>query len=113
MSRNFRSSSLSRQVIHIQPQAAPKPPMGAPCNGCGLCCLVEPCPVGVVLSRSSSGPCKALRWDEDGKLYRCGALGSGLQARVLGRWIAAGSGCDCNLEPVPSVTIDDSKPADL
>ena len=27
------------QVVHIHPGAPPKPPEGAPCNGCGLCCL--------------------------------------------------------------------------
>lgn len=100
-----RSGSLRQQVIHIEPLAAPKPPMGAACNGCGVCCLAEPCPVGVLLSRSRSGPCKALRWEPALRQYRCGALGSGWQARLVGRWIAAGAGCDCDLEAAPSRTI--------
>lgn len=93
-----------QQVIHIQPLAATKPALGAPCNGCGLCCLVEPCPLGVLLSGSRAGPCKALQWVEAERQYRCGALGQGqhvlarLRARLVRRWIAAGAGCDCDLE---------------
>jgi hypothetical protein len=125
------SHSPVHQVIHIQPLAAAKPPMGAPCNGCGLCCLAEPCPLGVLLSRSRMGPCKALQWVEDQRQYRCGALSGAsasqvsswwmplhrmqqamgwLKARVLRRWIAAGVGCDCDLEPTPSSTIGVSSP---
>jgi hypothetical protein len=100
------SSNTLAQVIQVHPLAAAKPPVGAPCNGCGLCCLAETCPVGIVLSRSRSGPCKALRWDAAEHQYRCGALGTGLQARVIGRWIAAGAGCDCDLEATPGVTIE-------
>lgn len=120
-----------QQVIHIEAQAAAKPAMGAPCNGCGLCCLAEPCPLGVLLSRSRSGPCKALHWNESIAQYRCGALGKlggplsvrrwaplrwvqagfvRLRLRVVLRWIAAGAGCDCDLEPLPSRTISASSP---
>ena len=106
-------------VIHIQPGAAPKPPLGAPCNGCGVCCLSEPCPLGILLSRRRRGACEAVRWDEALRSYRCGALTDaagvlrpalprGLRwlapvaapwlVRLGRRWIAAGLGCDCNLE---------------
>jgi hypothetical protein len=108
MRQPFSPSNPQQQVIQIHPLAALKPPMGAPCNGCGLCCLAEPCPVGVLLSRSRSGPCKALRWDVAQRQYRCGALGTGWRARLLGRWISVGSGCDCDLEATPSVTIETS-----
>jgi hypothetical protein len=122
----FERHSTTHQVIHIQPQAASKPPMGAPCNGCGVCCLAEPCPLGVLLSCSRTGPCKALQWVPDQHQYRCGALTSTvanqaisrsivmrrvlaamehMRVRVLRRWIAAGVGCDCDLEPAPSSTI--------
>lgn len=111
--------------ILISAQAPPKPALGAPCNGCGVCCLLEPCPLGVVLSGSRKGQCQALRWDADTMMYRCGAitrssevlaqrlptflrraapaLGQGL-AVVAVRWVAAGQGCDCNaeLEPTPA-----------
>jgi len=69
-----------------------------------VCCLAEPCPLGVVLSRRLTGACVALQWD--GARYVCGALtaqSSGLVGRLGGwlvrRWIAAGAGCDCSLEP--------------
>lgn len=103
-----RSNTTVHQIIQIQPHASHKPPVGAACNGCGICCLAEPCPVGVVLSLSRVGPCKALRWVDAERQYRCGALGdcaTGLRARVIGRWIGAGAGCDCDLEGVPSFTI--------
>lgn len=93
--------------------------MGAPCNGCGVCCLIEPCPLGVLLSGRRSGACAALRWHDETARYRCGAMieaKSVLQevlprwlrtlapalapvlGRLAGRWIAAGQGCDCSLE---------------
>ena len=37
-------------LIRIHADAPAKPPVGAPCNGCGVCCLLEPCPLGVLLS---------------------------------------------------------------
>jgi hypothetical protein len=109
----LRHFNPPQQVILIQPLAATKPPMGAPCNGCGLCCLVEPCPLGVVLSRSRTGPCKALQWVQAERQYRCGALPAlstqsllgRLKARLVLRWIGAGAGCDCDLEPGPCATI--------
>lgn len=105
-------------VIHIQPQAAPKPASGAPCNGCGVCCLSEPCPLGMLLSHRRTGACAAVRWDAAANQYRCGAmvdatavlhqaLPPGLRwlasatapllRRLARRWIAAGQGCDSDL----------------
>ncbi|MEK9802796.1 MAG: hypothetical protein VW475_05250, partial [Curvibacter sp.] len=65
---------MPQQIIHIQPAAPSKPAQGQPCNGCGVCCLVEPCPLGQLLSRRRRGACSALRWEEGAALYRCGAL---------------------------------------
>ncbi len=108
------------QIIHIHVAAPPKPPLGAVCNGCGVCCLAEPCPVGAVLSGRRTGACSALRWHDDASLYRCGALVTPVEvvqgalpdalqwlvkplAWALGygarRWIAAGTGCDCSIVP--------------
>ena len=53
---------MSHRVIQIHPEAPRKPSYGLPCNGCGVCCLDEPCPVGVVVSRRRRGPCLALHW---------------------------------------------------
>ncbi len=107
------------QVIHVHPEAPPKPPDGAPCNGCGLCCLAEPCPIGMVISRKRVGACVALQWSPEAGCYRCGVLVrageawqaaasrpglSGMLARgwaqMRWRWvrrhIASGVGCDAN-----------------
>nr|WP_291012425.1 hypothetical protein [Hydrogenophaga sp.] len=99
------------QVIHIHPEAPLKPALGAPCNGCGVCCLAEPCPLGQVISRKRAGACSALRWDSAQRLYRCGVLSdtegvlgnrwrwaAPLLRRLARRWIAAGAGCDASLQ---------------
>ena len=112
----------SRHTIPIHPLAPAKVAVGAACNGCGVCCLFAPCPLGMVLSGRRSGACAALRWDDALAQYRCGAivapqevlsqalprslqgLASALAPamRRLGtRWIAAGTGCDSNLELEP------------
>jgi hypothetical protein len=84
------------RVIRIEALAPAKPAPGSPCNGCGICCLSEPCPAGIVISRRWAGRCTALRWDADTARYRCALLGDGkgLLARLARRWISAGSGCD-------------------
>lgn len=112
------------QVIQIHTQAPAKPSEGAPCNGCGVCCLAQPCPLGMVLSGVRDGACKALRWQDHTGRYACGALSEPdavLRARLPGglawmakplsivlpilarRWIAADTGCDSNLEPLSLV----------
>ncbi|MBB1072918.1 hypothetical protein HUU62_00610 [Rhodoferax sp. 4810] len=109
--------------ILIFAQAPAKPAVGAPCNGCGVCCLLEPCPLGVVLSGARHGRCHALRWQADALIYRCGAitetrevlaqrlpawlhwalplLTSALAVFAM-RWVAAGKGCDCDVELEPA-----------
>lgn len=104
------------RVIHIEPLAPPKPAFGAPCNGCGLCCLAEPCPLGVLVSRKRTGACTALRWNDAESRYRCGMVSdaAGVMGarwrwaapwvqRLARRWISAGSGCDATLEAVAPV----------
>jgi hypothetical protein len=116
------------QIIYMHPSAPRKPPEGEPCNGCGVCCLAQPCPLGVLLSAKTTGACHALRWVDAGGHYRCGAitaphevlqaalpsvLPTGLRRgaamvvapllqRLARRWIAAGAGCDSSLEPLPT-----------
>ncbi|MEO7242119.1 MAG: hypothetical protein ABIW85_04350 [Variovorax sp.] len=100
------------QVLHVHRQAPPKPVFGAPCNGCGLCCLAEPCPLGMVVSRRRHGACDALRFDKAASRYRCGMMTepaeilgrrwrwlAPLVRRLARRWISAGSGCDSTIEP--------------
>lgn len=112
----------SFQTIHIHPQAPAKPAAGQPCNGCGWCCLAEPCPLGVLLSGRRRGACNALQWSAAQGLYRCAAVQAprqalqearwpvlrglarplaGLLGALAGRWIAAGQGCDSTVEAVP------------
>jgi hypothetical protein len=105
---------MSHRVIHIQPDAPPKPAYGQPCNGCGVCCLDEPCPVGVVVSRRRRGACVALEWHAARKHYRC-AMARHPQTHLpwlprwavpwvrslVLRWIAAAKGCDSTLEVGP------------
>ena len=102
----------SPRVIHLHPLAPPKPATGAACNGCGVCCAAEPCPLGIAVSRRRSGACAALRWVDTERRYRCGLLGDhgagaapagklpmSMSRRLVARWIGAGAGCDCDLEP--------------
>ena len=97
--------------IAIHATAPPKPAWGEPCNGCGVCCLSEPCPVGMLISRKRRGRCDALVWSPPDQRYRCGLLATPDQRqsgwpkfvqpmlqRWARRWIAAGVGCDCNIE---------------
>ena len=106
------SHSPDWQVIYVHPAAPAKPPEGTPCNGCGLCCLLEPCPLGMLVSRRRSGTCVALRWSDVDQRYFCGILSdpcgvTGLTqpwalrglAALSRRWIAAGVGCDAPLQP--------------
>ena len=94
-------------VIHIEADAPSKPAEGAPCNGCGVCCLAQPCPVGVLVSGRRQGACAALVWSAGERRYLCGMLSA--PQRHLGvigpwlrgamrRWIAAGAGCDASVD---------------
>lgn len=107
------SNGAIYQTIHLHPLAPPKPALGAACNGCGVCCASEPCPIGVLISRRRSGRCNALLWQADPPRHVCGVLSaperfSGIRSstvnamlRVLAaRSIAAGIGCDADTEVV-------------
>lgn len=106
-------------TIPIHPLAPAKVAVGAACNGCGVCCLFAPCPLGMLLSHRRRGACNALRWDAGLLQYRCGAIVAPREVLTLSlpyvlrslapvlapvlrrvglRWIAAGMGCDSNLE---------------
>ena len=101
---------MSRQVIRIHPDAPPKPAENAACNGCGVCCAAEPCPIGVLVSGRRTGACRALLWADGETRYRCGLAGTPrtvlpwlpgflapLVRRLALRWISAASGCDSSL----------------
>jgi Fe-S-cluster-containing hydrogenase component 2 len=86
------------QPTHIRRAAPAKPAWGEKCNGCGVCCLAEPCPLGLLASRRRRGACAAVEWD--GQRYRCGLLRRTPRwARsAVARWIGAGRGCDSSAE---------------
>lgn len=127
------------RVILLHADAPDKPAEGQACNGCGICCLSELCPLGRLLSApwaglrparpprgtrkpgairrflenwQRRGACRALRWYDEERRYRCGALAeprsllpaalewtAPLLARLARRYIAAGIGCDSSLQP--------------
>lgn len=92
------------QIIHLHSAAPAKPPAGAACNGCGACCATEPCPVGMLLSLKRRGACRQLRWDGSTGRYHCGLMRAEAPRwlrRVAARWIAAGIGCDAELDLAP------------
>ena len=103
-----------QQIIHLRDAAPAKPAMGQACNGCGVCCLAEPCPLGRVLSGRTHGACDALRWAADQRRYQCGAVvdpqgvwpwlpnaAVPLARRLALRWISAAQGCDSDAELMP------------
>lgn len=50
-----------------------KPPEGAPCNGCGQCCIEVQCDLGIVSAPAPEGEiCRALR--HDGGRFACGLI---------------------------------------
>lgn len=117
MENGFRSHSSDGalwRVVQVHASAPAKPVLGAPCNGCGVCCLAEPCPLGVLITRKRRGACAALRWRDADARYVCGAMSeprsvlpTGLRwiapllVRLARRWIAAGIGCDAAVEAAP------------
>lgn len=110
----MRTSGNENQVIWLHPEAPAKPVPGQTCNGCGVCCSAEPCPVARLFLWQWQGACRALEWQSAQGLYRCGMvirpahyvflLPLFLQARVqalVTRWIAANTVCDSVAEARP------------
>ena len=102
---------MTHPVIHLHIEAPPKPLPGAACNGCGVCCAWQPCPLGVLVTGRRHGACAALRWHDADRRYRCTMVDApeaawprlpaalrGPLMRLARRWIAAGAGCDSTLE---------------
>ena len=102
---------MGHRVIYLQPLAPLKPAIGGACNGCGVCCAWQPCPLGMLVSARFSGACRALLWDGGTQRYQCAMvwapqavwprLPAPLRAPLTWlarRWIAAGAGCDSELD---------------
>lgn len=108
---------MEPRVIHLEPAAPIKPAPGRACNGCGVCCAAEPCPLGIVLTGRRVGSCAALQWDPQRSRYLCGALEAPrrwlrwtawlpprVARRLVARWIGAARGCDSDLEAAPAAS---------
>ncbi len=50
------------QTIFLHAAAPPKPAYKDACNGCGVCCAAEPCPIAQLLFWQRKGACPALFW---------------------------------------------------
>ncbi|MFQ6405599.1 hypothetical protein ACIDE9_12600 [Methylophilus sp. 'Pure River'] len=98
------------QVITIHAQAPAKPALGETCNGCGVCCAAEPCPVSLVLLWPHRAPCRALIWSDSAQRYLCGMVSeparflswlpagmNDIASRIFKRWIAADTACDADV----------------
>ena len=80
-----------------------KPPHGAACTSCGLCCLATRCRLSVLVYGDGPGPCPAVRFDAlessscnvvaDPTAYRPGGDAAELRAAAL-LLIRAGTACD-------------------
>lgn len=91
-----------------------KPPHGAPCNRCGLCCVAAICALGQKVFRRELGPCPALRYDQESN-SSCGlvaepmtfapkvALEHGVSAasRAATFLIGTNTGCDARMNGEP------------
>lgn len=102
---------VGSQIITIHAQAPAKPALGDTCNGCGVCCAAEPCPVSLALLWPHQAPCRALIWSDSAQRYLCGMatepasfLGwlptgmNNMASRIFKRWIAADTRCDADVE---------------
>jgi hypothetical protein len=98
-------------TVALHAAAPPKPAPGAPCNGCGVCCAIAPCPLSRTLLGHRSGSCPALSWQVAEARYGCGLVMAPahhlrwlppvlapLARRLARRWVAVGIGCDCDAD---------------
>jgi hypothetical protein len=103
--------SMHEQIIRLHRAAPRKPDAGAPCNGCGVCCALETCPLARLRFLRTRGPCPALEWSAATSRYQCGLLvrpthylpllpacAESWARRLVARSIAASQGCDCDAE---------------
>lgn len=102
------------QPVRLKDGKAPKPRHGDPvCNGCGLCCLAEPCPLGQIIFGKQSGRCPAL--EDHGERFACGLVvdpakyspvraamvGEALLREAAQHFTGTGLGCDAHVAGEP------------
>ena len=90
----------------------PKPKIGEPCNGCGLCCHIQLCNTGAFLlkkvkflgEKTIKGKCPALLSNEDGS-FSCGLIKTPSKfikskyrpeviSKTVAQLVGSGTGCD-------------------
>jgi hypothetical protein len=105
----YASRDAAVAAFRRSPNLLTKPPIGDPCNGCGLCCRIRVCSIGsfamALVDRFGDrvdGPCPALTAQDDGALV-CGIVlrpkdflrGAAHELReAVKLTIGAGAGCD-------------------
>lgn len=82
-----------------------KPPEGADCNGCGLCCVLQVCSLAAEFLDADAGPCPMLEFAA-GRFW-CGlardpsrhlgipAFANKFIRPMVHRELSIGEGCDC------------------
>lgn len=96
--------------IELHADAPAKPAAGEPCNRCGVCCAYTPCPIARLFLFQFKGSCRALMWQEEGH-YACGMVQEPDRfsllipntfrvraGKLFAKRIAAGTGCDADIE---------------
>ena len=92
----------------MQAAAGPprKPPEGDACNGCGLCCAVQLCPLAVEFIPGAAAPCPAMEFADS--RFWCGlvrrpsrylgipASGDRLIRAMVHTALSIGEGCDAS-----------------
>lgn len=72
-----------------------KPAYDSPCNGCGLCCRMEVCDIGLQILPEAAAPCPMLRFD--GARYRCRVVEMEAASNappLIAQALGIGLGCD-------------------
>lgn len=90
-------------TVEIETAIVAKPPENDPCNGCGLCCLMQQCDLSIDLF-GRQPRCPAL--EHAGERYACGlvtrpehhlgvpAVSAPHFSHLFGDMLAVGEGCD-------------------
>ena len=96
-------NQVLNRITHLPPVILQRPRYGEACNGCGLCCSLEPCGIAKARHGDIPGPCPELVYDAG--RYRCrlvlmetlatemGLIPGEFQALVT-EALGIGKGCD-------------------
>lgn len=97
------------QAMRLRPDTPIKPDYMHPCNGCGVCCHLEPCAIArEYIPGLQVGPCAALEY-EDGR-FLCGMIrhpgrymglpndwADGFIGSLFAEALGVGRGCDATV----------------